>query len=434
MTFDLVRFGDYFSLEKGASYTSANLVEESDVGLLTINAFNVGGGYKPNSEKPFDGQVKDQYMLSEGDVLLAMTEQDSGLLASPLVVKMDNTEFKSLLYSLDVAKVLSINNEIETRFLFNVLRVPAFRARAAYGDTGSTVQRLPYEALYDLKIPKPPIRVQRAIVLLMDAVDEKIRTNHRLSSNLEKIAQVMFKSWFIDFDPVKAKMAGEKPVGMDDATSALFSDSMEESEMGLIPKSWRVAFLEDSVKISKSSINPQKFPSEKFLHYSIPAFDSGKNPILHSGAQIQSSKFVLNKSCLLVSKLNPANPRKWLISNPEKNSITSTEFVVLEPKSADFLYFLNCLVRSSHFQSSMVSRVTGSTGSHQRVRPEGLLEIPFVLPPNGLIQAFASVVTSMFEEVEVLQKSTNYLSEIRDALLPTLISGELEIPEEMFVK
>jgi len=107
MKYEFVEVNKHFELQKGISYTSKELVENSETGLLTINAFNAGGGFKLDSEKPFDGELKPNYLLSDGDVLLAMTEQDAGLLASPLTIKSDYSKYSNLIFSLDVARVLS---------------------------------------------------------------------------------------------------------------------------------------------------------------------------------------------------------------------------------------------------------------------------------------------------------------------------------------
>jgi hypothetical protein len=95
MKFELTEVSQHFELQKGISYTSKELVEDSDSGLLTMNAFHAGGGFKLNSEKPFGGSVKTDYLLADGDVLLAMTEQDEGLLASPLTIKTEYSKFSN---------------------------------------------------------------------------------------------------------------------------------------------------------------------------------------------------------------------------------------------------------------------------------------------------------------------------------------------------
>lgn len=434
MKFELVRLGDYFSLEKGASYTSANLVDESDVGLLTINAFTLGGGYKPNSEKPFSGPVKDQYILAEGDVLIATTEQDAGLLASPLVVKIDQTNFKSLLYSLDVAKVLTRSDAFLPRFLFNVLRIPAFRKRAAYGDTGSTVQRLPYEALYDLKIPKPPLRVQEAIIRLIDSIDEKIRTNQQTASDLENIAQTIFKSWFLDFDPVKAKMAGEQPLGMNSEIASLFPDAMEDSEGEKIPAGWKQGVVSDLCDSVVNGSTPLRSNSEFWNQADLPWFKTGelsdnflfdsKESITSLALKRTSVKTLPRGSVLMAIYAAPTVGRLGILTKDSTFNQACTGMVPKVEFGTAYLY-LTLFNRRVWFNSLAI-------GAAQQNISKGVVEnCPAILAPASVHEAFRSITEPIFAQVEVLSAQSIYLARVRDSLLPRLVSGDLQVPEEM---
>jgi type I restriction enzyme S subunit len=129
-------------------------------------------------------------------------------------------------------------NKSEQIFLFYFLK--SLQGKwDSLGSTGSVFENLSTVALNNVEIPAGLKRV--AIGEILFKLDEKIASNRALSKTLEDIAQTLFKSWFMDFDPVKAKIAGEKPKGMGDATAALFPDSMEESQLGSIPKGWEVA-------------------------------------------------------------------------------------------------------------------------------------------------------------------------------------------------
>jgi restriction endonuclease S subunit len=437
MKFELVRLGNYFSLEKGASYTSANLVENSDIGLLTINAFTLGGGYKPNSEKPFSGSVKDQYMLSDGDVLVATTEQDSGLLASPLVVKIDQTKFRALLYSLDVAKVSSINGEILPRFLFNVLRIPAFRKRAAYGDTGSTVQRLPYEALYDLEIPKPPLQVQDAIIRLIDSIDEKIRTNEQTANHLENIGQTIFKSWFIDFDPVKTKMAGEKPAGMDDETATLFPESLEDSEFGPIPQSWgwtsigQIAEVVDCLHSKKPELLSVGFPylqldtisDRGVLHFDKAAF------ISEADYKKWTNRIEVSGGDCLITNVG----RVGAVSQvPDHFSAAiGRNITALRPKNRSLHQSFLIIALLSDYMKKEISRNTDSGTILEALNVRNIPKLRIPAPNAAVLHKFAEVCDPIQSQIQALYASNIKLKALRESLLPRLVSGELPIPEEL---
>jgi type I restriction enzyme S subunit len=297
--------------------------------------------------------------------------------------------------------------------------------------TGSAQPQITVTNLSLKRILLPDLQTQKYISSLMKNIEEKIATNNILSKSLEDIAQTIFKSWFIDFDPVKAKMAGEKPAGMDASTALLFPDSMEESELGLIPTGWNVLTLEHLSQISKKSLNPQSYTSTEFSHYSIPAFDSGMYPTYTAGEKILSGKYIVDGPSVLVSKLNPQTQRIWTVPKPHKNGICSTEFIVLTAILEESFSFINQIVKGVRFQEAYVGMATGSTGSRQRVRPDEILKVPIVVADIQIIRAFSDVTIQMFQEIDLLQEQNQSLINLRNAFLPRLISGELQIPEEM---
>lgn len=424
MRFELARFGDHLKLVKGASYSSKNLVKESDTGLLTINAFHVGGGYKPQSEKPFQGEVREEHSLTDGDVLLAMTEQDEGLLASPLIVRKAQTNYEHLLFSLDVAKPIATTGEIEPEFVFNVLRIPAFRKRAAYGDTGSTVQRLPYDALGDFRMPMPPLKVQRAINRIAALIDQKIWLNGRMSDTLENLSASKFRSWFIDFDAVKAKMAGQAPVGMDAETAALFPDSMEESELGLVPRGWRMRLLTDLASIRYgAAFSSKKFNSHGLGLPLIRIRDlRTQSPSIYTDEDIPRG-FAARAGSLLLGMDGEFEPVIWF----GEDAWVNQRVCMVQPKEdcdASFLQF--------HLKPILKKIEHGTVGTTVlHLGKSELDSISILYPSRELISAYAKISSAILELRISLTKESIYLRRLRDALLPRLVSGELEIPEEM---
>jgi type I restriction enzyme S subunit len=303
---------------------------------------------------------------------------------------------------------------------------------ASYDSQSTGISNFQYEAFINNEVLQlPKLELQKSVAAALSNLQCKINTNSQISKTLEDIAQIIFKSWFIDFDPVKAKMAGEKPAGMDAATAALFPDSMVESGHGLIPKSWEVVTLEHLAQISKKSVNPQSNASTEFSHYSIPAFDSGLYPTYVAGEKILSGKFIVDRPSILVSKLNPQTQRIWTVTKPHNNAICSTEFIVLTTFLEESFSFINQVVKSVSFQEAFVGMATGSTGSRQRVRPDEILQVPIVVPNMQVVRAFSDVTFQMIQEIDLIREQNQALINLRDALLPRLISGELQIPEEM---
>jgi type I restriction enzyme, S subunit len=277
-----------------------------------------------------------------------------------------------------------------------------------------------------IAVPLPPKSTQRAIAHILGTLDDKIELNRRMNETLEAMARAIFKSWFVDFDPVRAKAEGCQPTGMDAETAALFPDSFEDSRLGKIPNGWRVAQLNEIASMERETLNPDGFPGEIFDHYSIPSYDEGREPKSETGEAIKSNKFLVPAAAVLVSKLNPRFPRVWL---PEigsvRRSVCSTEFIVLIPKNIVTREHLYCLCVSESFFDTFATLVTGTSGSHQRVKPEDLLRMQVVVARSAVVTKFSDLVAPLLRQVSKNSWQSRTLTAIRDALLPKLISGDV---------
>ncbi|HWQ90494.1 MAG TPA: restriction endonuclease subunit S, partial [Clostridia bacterium] len=237
-----------------------------------------------------------------------------------------------------------------------------------------------------------------------------------------------FQSWFVDFDPVRAKLDGRKPVGLDAATAALFADSFQDSPLGHIPEGWSPGKVDDLATLNRGTVKPGDFPTETFDHFSLPAFDAGRTPKPELGSAIMSNKLLVTPNSVLLSKLNPHIPRIWLPDlHPKRRSICSTEFMVASSKPGVSREYIFSLFTSSAFASVYGTLVTGTTGSHQRIRPESVTNMNVVIPPSSLVQAFTNVVKPMFDRINRNAEQSRTLAALRDALLPKLLSGKLRI-------
>jgi type I restriction enzyme S subunit len=255
----------------------------------------------------------------------------------------------------------------------------------------------------------PPLDEQRRIAAVLGALDDKIELNRKMNRTLEEMAQAIFKSWFIDFD------------GHDD---------LVDSEIGPVPRGWEVGTIADLASIENAAVLPARGAEETWEHYSLPAFDSGRMPSMELGSSIKSNKFRVPAPVVLVSKLNPHIPRVWLpaVRNVQR-AVCSTEFVPLVPKAPPARSYLYRYFASPACLREITSRVGGTTGSHQRVKPSDLLALPSVIPPRFTLLAFDQIVQPLHARVQSCIDASRTLADLRDTLLPKLISGELRVPE-----
>lgn len=294
---------------------------------------------------------------------------------------------------------------------------------------GATMPNLNTAILSACPFLEPPINEQRALAHILGTLDDKIELNHRMSATLEAMARALFKSWFVDFDPVRAKAEG-RDTGLPSDLTARFPDRLVESELGEIPEGWTAGTFGRGVEHSRTLVNPASSPEQRFLHYSLPAFDEGRWPKEEFGSSIKSSKFRVGAGAVLLSKLNPEIERVWLPEiDGSHEAVCSTEFLVLKPLPPYGASFVYCLCRSPLFRAGMQSLVTGTSKSHQRAQPQALLALPVAFPTAPVAEAFADLADPLLRRSMACQRESRTLAALRDTLLPRLISGELRVPD-----
>jgi type I restriction enzyme S subunit len=319
---------------------------------------------------------------------------------------------------------------LDQRYLYFYMSSKIFQDRL-FSEVGhtSTFDYVSLTQQRTLPLVIPDIRTQRDIAHILGILDDKIELNRKTNETLEAMAKALFKSWFVDFDPVRAK-AESRPTGLPDEISDLFPDSFEDSELGKIPSGWEVGEIGHIVKLSKESIDPSAYPEEIFYHYSIPSFDTGKFPAREPGASIKSQKFHVGENDLLVSKLNPSTPRIWIpFAATSGRSICSTEFLVCQATVSTGRAFAYCLACSDAVIEAMTGLAGGTSNSHQRIRPGDFLSLTSCLGSLATREAFNAVVEPLLRQTLLSRSESRSLAATRDSLLPKLISGEIRIPD-----
>jgi type I restriction enzyme S subunit len=287
----------------------------------------------------------------------------------------------------------------------------------------------PLTSLKAIKLRLPPIKVQLDIATILVSLDDRIALLYETNTTLEAIAQALFKSWFVDFDPVRAKQQGREPEGMDAETTALFPDSFEESELGLVPSGWRVTTLSDAFEIN---------PTRRLKKGSIaPYLDTAK--LATSGHRVEtpvqrevSSGAKFRNGDTLLARITPCleNGKSAFVDFLAEDQIGwgSTEFLVLHPKAPLPQYFGYLLCRHPAFREYAIQSMSGTSG-HQRIQNDVLGRFLLALPDKGVASAFTEVVESIQKSIAGNHETAQTLATLRDTLLPRLISGQLRLPD-----
>ena len=290
----------------------------------------------------------------------------------------------------------------------------------------------PVTYLRTIEIPLPPLPEQRAIARILGTLDDKIELNHRMNETLEEMARALFKSWFVDFDPVRAKMEGrwrpgESLPGLPTDQYDLFPDRLVDSELGEIPEGWEVKALGELVEL-----NPRELMKRGSV---VPYLDmaalatSGPSPDEAVLREFKSGTRFRNGDTLL-ARITPCleNGKTAFVQSLPGGTVGwgSTEFIVMRaipPVPPEYTYLL---ARHAAFREHAIQSMTGTSG-RQRVQVNALAPYMLPFPPVDVWTNFRSLIGPLFGSIETTRKESRSLVAQRDTLLPLLVSGEVGV-------
>ena len=290
----------------------------------------------------------------------------------------------------------------------------------------------PLTSLKQIKLKLPPVTEQKQITATLRALDNRIALLRKSNATLEAIAQALFKSWFVDFDPVRAKQQGLAPAGMDDATAALFPDGFEESALGLLPTHWSVQPVGDAVECVGGATPDTKEPSywsPEAHAWTTPKDLSGlPAPVLLSTERQLSTKGLakigsglLPVGTLLMSSRAPIG----YLAIAQIPVAINQGYIAMPPGS--LLPPLYMLFWCQQNMENIKARANGST--FMEISKKAFRPIPVVVPSSPVIEAFLAIASPLFTRLVANEQQAQTLAALRDTLLPRLISGQLRLPE-----
>lgn len=311
-------------------------------------------------------------------------------------------------------------NELSASYL-NVVLHSSYASKYFEMNASGSGQRytLTNDIIGNFPVPMISLKEQESISDVFDQINNKIFINNAIISELEAMAKDIYDYWFVQFDfPDENGMPYKSSGG-----KMVWNEELKRE----IPEGW----MKGCISSIATLINDQVFPedNEIYIHYSIPAFDSGRIPVKEQGSTIESNKYVVSKEMILASKLNPQFPRIWWPAFIEANMICSTEFLPLIPNNELYRVFLYLLLKSDALCTEMKQKATCSTGSRRRIDPDVFMSMCFALPTDKTIIAFSEKVFPIIEKVNVCLKENEELTSLRDFLLPLLMNGQVKIGE-----
>jgi type I restriction enzyme S subunit len=291
--------------------------------------------------------------------------------------------------------------------------------------TGSTMPKLTQANMNRIPVVRPPQAHQERIAHILGSLDDKIELNRRMNETLEAMARALFKSWFVDFDPVRAKAEGRQPSGMDAETAKLFPSEFEQSELGDIPKGWRVAALDEIADfrngLALQNFRPvegeQRLPVVKIAQLRTGSPDSGE----WARADIDPS-CVLQDGDVVFSWSGSFTVVVWCGGRAALNQHL---FRVTSSTHPKWFYLHWLLEHLSEFQ--LIASAKATTMGH--IQRHHLTAAKCVVPPRGVLGSATSLFEGLLMRRVTADLEARTLAATRDGLLPKLLSGELSVPE-----
>ena len=322
-------------------------------------------------------------------------------------------------------------DEVKVDYRFLYYQLLASRDQIKSLSTGAAQQNLSGAQIKQFVLPYPGRKVQAAIADLLWQLDRRIDLLRQTNATLESIAQAIFKSWFIDFDPVRAKAEGREPDGMDAATAALFPAEFEESELGLIPKGWRAGTLGDLAYLNRHAWTQRNGPEEiEYIDLTSVKANVFDRPQRLAFIDAPSrARRALQNGDTLVGTVRPGNRSFGFIATAVAGLTASTGFAVLSPKrpsAASFVYL--CVTRDENIQR-LASLADG--GAYPAVKPELVIATECVVPSETALAHFEALSGALLAGLAANAERAQALADLRDTLLPRLISGTLRLPEAL---
>lgn len=306
-------------------------------------------------------------------------------------------------------------------------------------NSGSAQPSLNRNFIHPIPIEVPSFREQRSIAELLGSIDDKIDLNRRMNETLEAMARAIFKSWFVDFDPVGAKMEGRQPVGMDADTAALFPDTLDDSPGASIPSGWIETALKDEIEL----LTGLAFKSERFVEtppgVRLARGDNVKEGFFEWGTKSrfwpemapELERYLLNVGDVLIGMDGSKVGKNWVrVRDTDLPCLLVQRVARLRARASVGEHFIALLVSDQRFMGFVNSVRTGTSIPH--ISSNQILTYPFHRPPRGddrLFHRLEQMVDPLARRQDSNVREMNTLASLRDLLLPKLLSGEIRVKD-----
>ena len=428
-----VRIGDVcLRVTKGTTPTTGGgAFSESGIAFIKVEAITESGGFIPEKFAFINTETDERLArsrLQEHDILFTIAGTIGRVAQVTSAVLPANTNQA-------VAIVRPNREAIYPRFLYYTLR-DTNRIQLAQSKVVQSVQaNFSLGELSAIELPLPPLPEQRAIAHILGTLDDKIELNRKQNETLEAMARALFKAWFVDFEPVRAKMEGrwqrgQSLPGLPAHLYDVFPDRLVESELGEIPEGWQMRSL-DSIASYLNGLALQKFPPESETEFlpviKIAQLRAGNTTGADKASTQIKPEYVVVDGDVLFSWSGSLEVEVW---NGGRGALNQHLFKVRSNEVPKWFYFFATRQHLSDFRAIAAGKAT-TMGHIQR---KHLTEARIAVAPPESMKKFDAVIASQFDQLVSSAQQSRALAQLRDTLLPKLISGELRVPDAARVR
>ncbi len=429
-----VSLGELFRVKHGFAFKSEYFTDEpQDTVLVTPGNFAIGGGFQDGKRKYYNGQLPEDYVLKPGQVVVTMTDlsKESDTLGYAASIPNDSTVW---LHNQRVG-LLEFKTEIPTspRFIEYLLRTHEYRSWIVGSATGTTVKHTAPGRIENFATRIPPIEEQHAIAHILGTLDDKIELNRKQNETLEAMARTLFKAWFVDFEPVRAKLEGrwqrgQSLPGLPAHLFDLFPDRLVESELGEIPEGWEPSDIGRHFSLTMGQSPPSSTYNE-----------SGDGLPFFQGRTDFGFRFPSHRVfCTVPTRLAKVGDTLVSVRAPVGDVNIAIEPCAVGRGVAAVRHFggsSSFTYHAMHNLGEHFGKFEGEGTVFGSINKADFERLPFVAPTQAVLVCFDRIASPIDDRVEFNEDESRALAQLRDTLLPKLISGELRVPDaEVFLK
>ncbi|MFA0141662.1 restriction endonuclease subunit S [Vibrio kanaloae] len=395
--------GSLVELVRGNTYKSA-LLDQDGPYLLGLASIERNGGFRTDKLRTYGGPSAEKHLVYPGDMYVSLKDlTQSAYLLGSIARVPENIALGRM--TQDTVKLQFTDNEYPQDFFYWVLRTPQYKAYCKNRAIGTTNLSLSREDFLSFTLPAVT-NTRSEIVKLLERIEDKLEINRQINQTLEQMAQAMFKSWFVDFDPVKAKMNGEQPKGMDAATASLFPEKLVESELGLIPEGWEPKQLKEVLELAYG----KALKKTDRVAGDVPVYGSGGLTGYHNQSLIEGPGIIVGRKGTVGSVY-------W---EPKAFYPIDTVFYV-KPKTGYSLKYCHLVLQNLGLKDMNTDAAVPGLNRNNAYR------LDVITPSEPVLKKFEEMMQSFQSKVDTNNAQNASLESLRDTLLPKLLSGEIDL-------